>query len=121
MQFCERCRKEGAPAQEGFYVGEAGTAGYNCLIHSVLQLLVHEAQLLPAVLAATTQTLTAQGAACRAALQALPQHDARRPVCRDVVTNAVRRDLPDEAHDYAYLQCDVHVEFIIDFSWHDTV
>ena len=71
--------------------------------------------LLPAALAATMQRVTAEGAACRAALQALPAGDTQKPVCRDLVTNTVRRDLPDEAHDYAYLQCDVHTEFILDF------
>ena len=87
----------------------------DCLIAALLEELVYEASLLPMYVLTNQATYDALCDACRQALVALPSADVRKPRERDVVTGAVRPDVDESVHNNAYLQVDVHAEFILNF------
>ena len=99
---------------ENKWVGPVRTDG-NCLIASLLEGLVYEAGLLPEEVLTNRLTYDVLCADCRHALITLPVGHELKPVLRDIETGAVRFDAADEEHDRAYLQCDLHSEFIIHF------
>ena len=99
---------------ENKWIGPVRVNG-DCLIAALLEELVYEASLLPVDVLTNQLTYDALCDECRQALVALPEEDARRPRERDVVTGAVRADVDESAHDSAYLQVDVHAEFILKF------
>ena len=100
--------------RENKWIGVVREDG-DCLIASLLEQLVYEAALLPVEVVTNQLTYDALCAECRHALVALPVEDTRKPRLRDVVTGALRSDVDDDEHNSAYLQSDVHAEFILTF------
>jgi len=99
---------------ENKWIGPVRLNG-DCLIAALLEELVYEASLLPMYVLTNQETYDALCDSCRQALVALPADDVRKPRQRDVVTGAVRADVEESVHDNAYLQVDVHAEFILNF------
>ena len=99
---------------ENKWIGPVRTDG-NCLIASLLEGLVYETGLIPEEALTNRLTYDVLCADCRHALITLPFGHELKPVLRDIVTGAVRCDVDDEEHDRAYLQCDLHSDFIINF------
>ena len=99
----------------GRWIGEASGRGNNCLIHSILELLVHEVKLLPEEVLRSPLRVRKECSACRAALNDLPRQDPRRPVVRDPETNEINWGELEERHAAAYLEFEGHARFIVTF------
>ena len=99
---------------EQFSIGRVRGNG-DCLIASLLEELVYEAGLLPEDAVTNIDVYDNLCSACRQALIALPAGDIRKPVKRDLTTNIVVGGCSDADNNYAYLQCDVHGAFILNF------
>ena len=98
----------------GKSVGTSNGFAHNCLIHAILQVLVLEAEVLPAADLAEDQEVVNLCAACREALVSLPASDARRPMARDG-EGRVRTDPSDAYYVSAHLQSHLHASFVVDF------
>ena len=97
---------------DGRWIGPVRGDG-DCLIASLLEGLVYEASLLPLDAVQNALTYDALCKRCRSSLVALPVGDVRKPMLRDNSTGAVVHNVEDSEHDSAYLQCDIHAEFIL--------
>jgi hypothetical protein len=72
-------------------------------------------QVLPAALIESPLQLQVEVRSCRSAFVDLPVGNPLRPVKRDLRTNQIEAEATDAEHARAYLQFDVHAEWIIDY------